>query len=240
MSLAVGDLVAEVIRNADPARQQKAIAKLQRLSPAGGAREAVVIPASVGFDSVLKGAAGSAPVRNFNLAPAGQAPSAQAPAVADQALQAAARQYETLYLQQMLQLALPAQQDEEGSNALAADLTRTQMASAMASQMAASGEFGIGQQIAQAQIKAAPEAVAMDPSLTVRGMASLEPKSGHESQISQVSAVVQQVPSANDPTQQDAPLQVFAAISSLWSRVEDVFESIGGTTRAVDRLERTR
>jgi Rod binding domain-containing protein len=239
MSLAVGDLVAEVIRNADPARQQQALARLQQLAPAdrskGQGAGPVVVPAGVTFDAAMKHAGTTGQVRNFNLQPAAQPPAGQG-----QPLQAIAREYETLFLQQMLQLVMPTRQDEQGSGVLAADLSRTQMASALASQMAATGDFGIGRQIAQAQIKAAPDAVMAAPVSAVAGVTAPVQVDAADSGFSPRPVISQPAAGANELAAPLGPVRLPDVIARVWSTVEGAFESLGGTTRASDRLERTR
>jgi peptidoglycan hydrolase FlgJ len=235
MSLAVGDLVAEVIRNADPARQQQALARLQQLAPAVGARGPVVVPAAVNFDAVLKDASGSGPARNFNLDSASAAPAANR-----QALQAVGREYEALFLQQMLQLMLPEKQDEDGASTLAAELTRTQMASALASQLAATGDLGIGQQIAQAQFKTASDGGVGDLAQRAGELSSLMAATQADSAAVREPVLMRSAAATGDLAEPQPPMRLPDVISSLWSSLGGVFEGIGGTSRAIDRLERSR
>jgi Rod binding domain-containing protein len=240
MSLAVGDLVAEVIRNADPARKQEVMARLQKLAPSArqsdGAAGAVVTPASVSFDSVMKDVAGSGQVRNFNLQPA-NSPSMESSL---QGMQDVARDYETLFLQQMLQLVLPEREGDAGANVLSADLARTQLASALASQMATSGDFGIGQQIAQAQVSEAPDTMANQTALKPGALTPHIMPSHTDGEVRQHAVLTQPDAVTSDSLARNRSVQLPDVIAALWSRVENVLESVGGTTRAVDRLERTR
>ena len=183
MNIGTGaDLIAGVIRSADPGRMKQATVRLHTLanpSPtiqlAHNANQEAgrgVQVEAASFVQVLDRTSEPKVKQNFNIVrtaatAAGNAQafdgtsrlnSSHTPSVRSPEL-AAAKKVEGFLLQQMLQFILPKDTSAEGSAAMSTDRARTQMATVLGEQLAETGTLGIANQIlpAPAAAASAPE-----------------------------------------------------------------------------------
>ena len=187
MNLGTGvDLITGVIQSADPGRMKQATVRLHTLanpSPTAqlahnGNRKgvsAVPVPAA-SFVQVLDRTSEPKVKQNFNIVRTAATPvnnaqtlestsrfnTSHKPGVQSPEM-AAAKKVEGFFLQQMLQFILPRNTSAEGSSALSADRTRTQMAAVLGEQLAETGTLGIANQILPASASPAVEPSAASP-----------------------------------------------------------------------------
>jgi Rod binding domain-containing protein len=185
MNIGTGvDLIAGVIKSADPGRMKQATVRLQAVanpSPtiqiahnAGQQNASGVRVEAASFVHVLDQASEPKVKRNFNIVRTAATPVSGAQiqasasrddpsgkAVVESRELAAAKKVEGFFLQQMLQFILPKDSSVEGSAAMSTDRARTQMATVLGQQLAESGTLGIANQIVPAA--AAAQAPAATP-----------------------------------------------------------------------------
>lgn len=182
MNIGTGiDLIAGVIKNADPGRMKQATVRLNAVanpSPtvqlahdAGQQNTTGVRVEAASFVQVLDRASEPKVKQNFNIVRTAATPvegvhaqhsasrmNPSGRAAVDSPELAAAKKVEGFFLQQMLQFILPKDTSAEGSAAMSTDRARTQMATVLGQQLAETGTLGIAGQIAPAPAAAAPVA----------------------------------------------------------------------------------
>jgi len=200
MNIGTGiDLIAGVIKNADPGRMKQATVRLNSVanpSPtiqlahdAGRQLSSGVRVEAASFVQVLDRASEPKVKQNFNIVRTAATPidtahaqhsasriNPSGRAAVESPELAAAKKVEGFFLQQMLQFILPKDTSAEGSAAMSTDRARTQMATVLGQQLAETGTLGIASQIAPAPAAAAAQAPVAAPVSFAR---SSEADNGH-------------------------------------------------------------
>lgn len=159
-----GDIVLDVLRASDPARQQAAVQKLSRGSepvirptaatPPRPSFETRISAMQVGSRANLAGSGGVAP---------------------NSVVGAAHRQFETMVLQDFVQRMLPAKAEATYGQGTAGGIWKSWMADAMATEIAKSGGVGISNILGPAPVAPAAKAV-VQPSVAEPAKPSAEPR----------------------------------------------------------------
>jgi hypothetical protein len=135
------DIILDVVRAADPVREQRAMARLSRMA----------VAENESFDQVL-GAGSEALAAAKTAAPADPRPSIAAPAMppttAVSAAEKAFRGFEAMALASMIEAAMPQEGSAVFGSGTAGHVWKSMLAEQLGTQMAEAGGIGIAKQLA--------------------------------------------------------------------------------------------